>query len=174
MNLSMRLKPRLFERINFAVLLVLLTLSVGCKPDLIPNTDLRDNKVNRTIVDFMVTYRKALESQSVSDLMGLVAEDYFEDNGTAEQDDDYGYKDLQQRLTQSFEPVDEVFLNFFIQHVEFDETRTKIRVIYRFLERAKVKLPSGEEWFTESDVNEMWLRTDDDDELTNLQIISGL
>ena len=77
-------------------LLALLLMAVGCKPNLLPSTNLKDNGENRALVDFMLKYKGAIENRDADALMTLVSKDYFEDNGNMLQEDDYGYDGLRE------------------------------------------------------------------------------
>jgi hypothetical protein len=144
----------------------------GCKPDLIPGTQVEDTEENRKVLEFLAKYRKAIVERSTDGVVGLVAKDYFEDNGTVEQEDDYGVDGLRQKLTTNFEKTKEIQLEIIVQQIERPEgDEGPIKIAYRYNQRALVAFPAGEKWLTISDVNRIVLRPDD---TAGYLIISGL
>ena len=123
------------------VLVVLLTVFAGCKPSLLPSTNLKDNGENRALVTFMLEYKGAIEKRDADAVMKLVAKDYFEDNGNLEQEDDYGYEGLRDKLISRFEHLKAVRLDLFIQNS--NEDKGKVYVDYRYQQRSLITLPAG-------------------------------
>ncbi len=157
----------------FALSLCSLLLSIGCSTKRIPNTDLKDTSDNRQIVDFMVKYRQAVENRAAGDVLRLTSADYFEDNGTADQSDDYGIEHLTESLDENFSKLKDLKLSFFIQHVNYQKEKDEIHVIYRFVQRALMSVPAGDEWITTKDVNEIVLRPTDSD-WSDFRVLRGL
>ncbi len=157
-----------------SLLLVSLLLSVGCKPELLPNTNVEDNKENRAVVDFVDDYRKAMENRDADELLKLVAEEYFEDRGTVDQEDDYGIEKLRADLVKRFEHTKALQLTLFVQHVERGDADDRIRVYYRYLQRALLDLPAGRQWVSHSDVNRLDLKLKGDNYADGFLIVSGL
>jgi hypothetical protein len=71
--------------------LLLAPLSAGCGGRMIPNTDVEDNDENRAVVEFVEQYRHAMEARSPAQILRLVSEDYYDDNGTPSTSDDIDY-----------------------------------------------------------------------------------
>jgi len=156
--------------------IVALLGSVSCKPELIPGTQVEDTEENRKVLEFLGKYRKAVVDRSPDGLVGLCANDYFEDNGTVEQNDDYGIDKLRERLKHDFDKTKEIQLEIIVQMIEHlddgsDKGPAPVRVAYRFNQRALVAFPAGEKWITLTDVNRLVLRPDD---AAGYLIISGL
>src|SRR5688572_12237306 len=146
--------------------------SVSCKPDLIPGTQVEDIEENRKVLEFLGKYRKAVVDRSPDGLVGLCSADYFEDNGTVEQTDDYGIDKLRDRLKNDFDRTKEIQLEIIVQLIERPEGETgPIKVAYRYNQRALVAFPAGEKWISLTDVNRLTLRPDD---AAGYLIISGL
>jgi hypothetical protein len=163
--------------VRLALLLIaaLPLLALGCKPELLPGTTLEDNAENRGIMHFLAHYEEAMESRSVDRLMRLVADDYFEDSGTIDASDDYGYEQLRDQLQKSFEHTKVVHLEIFLQHVGRDNERGLVLVDYRYRQRALLNFESGEKWVNLTDVNRVSLRpVEDKDEELRYRIVSGL
>lgn len=149
--------------------------AVGCKPALLPGTTVEDTADNRAVVDFMERYREAIERRSADDILALVAPDYFEDNATVEQADDYGVEGLRAHLVDDFQKTKQIQLELLVQNIEFDEG--KVNVDYRYRQRALLTLPAGDKWVTHTDVNRIVLREDESargDTLARFRIVSGL
>lgn len=163
----------LFAISRLSVLTALMVV-VGCKPDLIPGTKLEDNSENRAIADFMESYRKAMEARSAEDVLALVAEDFFEDNGTSVQSDDYGIEKLRADLARNFEHTSVIQLRLELQHVEPAEDEGQTKVYYRYLQRALLNLPAGSRWVSQSDVNRIVLRPKGDSHQDGFLIVAGL
>jgi hypothetical protein len=86
------------KRLVPLALLVLL----GCSQHLIPNTDIEDTQLHRTIVDFCEKYRHAVEHRNVNELLTLAHPDYYEDGGNADATDDLDYAGLKSYLEKKF------------------------------------------------------------------------
>ena len=158
------------------VALASLTLG-GCKAELLPGSAVEDNSDNRAVVDFVEEYRKAIEARSSDRVLTLVADDYWEDGGTPDQEDDYGVEKLQASLEKSFDHANAIYLELFVQSVVFDEEKGVWNVDYRYRERALLSFDAGEKWVTHTDVNRIVLRARADDrEHTDdgFLIVSGL
>lgn len=83
-------------------------LLAGCATGRIPNTDLADTADNRSVVNFCERYRRAVEAKDARTLLTLASPDYYEDAGTPQGEDDYGFDGLQRLLTAWVDDVREV------------------------------------------------------------------
>lgn len=164
-------RPRLSARLVGAAAL-LSVLVAGCKPELIPGTSLEDTPENRAVVDFLEQYRTAVEARAADKVLALVASDYWEDNGTVEQADDYGVEKLQRELDDLFGHTRTIHLEVQVQHVE--RQGEVVRVDYRYLQRALLALEAGEKWVSHSDVNRIVLRPRGEAPEDGFEIVSGL
>jgi len=144
----------------------------ACKPSLLPGTKVEDTPTNRAVVDFMEKYRMAVETRSADHVLELVADDYFEDNGTPNEADDYGVERLKENLASRFENTKAIQLTVEVQHVEPAEGN-RVNVYYRYLQRALISLPASEQWVSSSDTNRMVLRKVSDDS-DDYKIVAGL
>lgn len=152
-------------------LLPLLAFS-ACKPGLLPETSVPNTKQNRAVVAYLDLYRQAVENRSAQGVMELVAQDYFEDGATPQIDDDYGYTQLEEKLTKTFEKIENIHLKFHIQNIE--QRDQFIDVVYYFVERALIKYPSGSQWMSANDVNRVVLRMKGKSLDDGFEIVSGL
>jgi hypothetical protein len=139
----------------------LAVLAAGCKPSLIPGTNVEDTDENRRVIEFLGKYREAIVQKSPDRVVGLCAPDYFEDNGTPDQDDDYGLAELRQKLEANFARTKEIQLEIIVQKIERAEERdAPVKVAFRYNQRALIDFPAGQKWITITDVNRLVLRPD--------------
>ncbi len=163
------------QRLLFFVTAILTVMTViGCKPDLLPGTNIEDTSENRAVIEFVEEYRKAVESRSSEAVLKLVADDYFEDRGTATDTDDYGIEKLRSDLETHFQVADVVQLRVEVQHVKYDPENDLVHVYYRYLQRAHLDLPAGSKWVTDSDINRLVLRQTGMSPTDGMLIVSGL
>lgn len=148
--------------VTFCAVLTALAGVASCKPDLIPGTTVEDTSENRDVIDFLGKYRDAVVGRSPDAVVGLTTSDYFEDNGTVEQADDYGRDQLKAKLKENFDRAKQIQLEIIVQQIERpDGDQGPVRVAFRYNQRALVDFPAGEKWITVTDVNRLVLRPDD-------------
>lgn len=151
---------------------LLLGALAGCAPSLIPGTNIEDTDENRTVLEFLGKYRKAVTERSASSVVALTTQDYFEDNGTVDQKDDYGRTGLEEKLQANFARTKEMELEIVVQKIERPEGKDgPVHVAFRYNQRALVELPAGQQWISVTDVNRLVLRPDTS---TGFLIASGL
>lgn len=161
------------RRIGMWVVGAFLSLqAVGCKPALLPGTRIEDTPENREIVGFLEEYRAAVESRSAQSVLQLVAGDYWEDNGTIDQSDDYGVEKLERELSELFSHTKALVLQVEVQHVA--TTEKGILVDYRYVQRSLLDLEAGEKWVSHADVNRLVLRPQAEGTTPAFVIVSGL
>jgi hypothetical protein len=125
---------------------VFLLLGVtACTHSTIPNTDVEDTPNSREVVDFVETYRQAVVSRNVSKLLGLVADDYYDDMGTPQGDDDVDREVLKERLEQTFGP-ELLAVHYDIRYRDVVFLPTKVLVDYTYIGRFRVSTPDGSRW----------------------------
>jgi hypothetical protein len=152
-------------------LLALAGTGGGCKPDLIPGTQVEDSEENRKVLEFLTRYQAAMQARNVDDIVKLCAADYYERNGNDNPKDDYSLDGLRDKLTEHFARTKEVVLEVYVQ--EIARADGLVKVAYRYNTRALVSFPSGDKWLTATDVNKITLRSIDGDEL-GFRILGGL
>lgn len=93
-----------------AALVALFTIGAGCAKNdgRIPGTKIPDDPVNRDLLAMLESYRHAVESQDSEALVLMASPDYFEDRGTVEAGDDYGFAKLREVLAGRFQLASEV------------------------------------------------------------------
>jgi hypothetical protein len=86
----------------FFVTAALALAACGGSSSYVRGTKVEDSAENREIIQVCEDYRKAVERLDVDHLMVLASEKYYEDGGTPDTADDYGYQGLQQVLQTRF------------------------------------------------------------------------
>lgn len=118
--------------------------SAGCAARMIPNTDVPDSDENREVVEFVEQYRHAMEARAPGQILRLVSEAYYDDNGTPTTEDDIDYGSLRDRLARLSEDVLEVRYEMRYRRVIFRADR--VLVDFTYTGRFKVETPEGERW----------------------------
>jgi hypothetical protein len=86
--------------------LALVATGLGCgHAGFIPGTNIPATQTNQEIVQTIEDYRTRLIQKDVDGLLLLASKHYFEDGGTPQPDDDYGYEGLANILTTRLQRV---------------------------------------------------------------------
>ncbi len=144
------------------------TLS-GCAHSTLAGTNIPDTDDTRAIYAIVLDIDQAMEKRDADGILKHVSERYFEDNGTARQEDDYGYAELKGRiLPESLATTQEVQLDLLVQDIVVEGERAHVDL--RYNSRARLNLPAGEMWDSHKDFNRIELLL----EKGNWRIVSGL
>ncbi len=148
----------------------LLLLGVfACAHATLPGTQVRATEDNKEIYDLLVRMNEALINRDVDTLLSMVSPHYFEDNGTAQTDDDYGYHELSTRmLPESMQRVEEMQLQMELHDIVVEGGHAYADV--RYQSRARLDLPSGPKWDSHKEFNRLEFERQDNRWL----IVSGL
>jgi len=150
-------------------LCLLLLGSMACAHTYIAGTDVPDTDDNRAIMEVLLSYKKALEARDVNGILGLISKKYFEDNGTPDQSDDYGYEQLSTKiLPEALAATKEMYADFQVHVVEVDGDKAHADI--RYDSRARLDLPSGALWDSHREFN----RVEFEREGGKWVIVSGL
>jgi hypothetical protein len=133
-------------RLSGGPLLVALALWVSsCAHALIPGTQARDTAANREIYTQLIKLKDCLEQRDAATLMTLVSKEYFEDNGTPDPRDDYGYIELSERLAaDTLSTAHEVTIGLQVYDITVHGPRAWADL--RYTSRARLELPNGRLW----------------------------
>ena len=101
------------ERLSAHVLgfaIVAMAMAFGCRAhtSYIPGTKVVDTQFNRDIIEAVEKYRLAVEKRDAAALFGMASRQYFEDGGTTDGKDDYGYSKLREVLIGRFQQGTEI------------------------------------------------------------------
>lgn len=141
----------------------------GCAPAVIEGTQVPDTPDNRTIVGILGEMRHAFQTRNTEALLRLVSPKYFEDMGTTDPSDDYGYEELSTSiLPNSMELTKEFHVDFEVHDVvvQGDQAWADLR----YSSRARIDLPSGTLWDTHKEFNRVVFARESD----GWRIIGGL
>ncbi|MBN1962471.1 MAG: hypothetical protein JW841_16170 [Deltaproteobacteria bacterium] len=158
-------KPMLLR--NFFILFALATFT-ACAHTNIAGTQIPDTPQNREIAAVVKKALNALTQRDADTVLSLVSPQYFEDNGTPQPDDDYGYEQLKQLLPQTLKAAKEVFIDADLQSIEIINGRAQADLRYR--SRANLELPAGPLWDSHREFNRIELIFENN----TWKIISGL
>ena len=140
------------HRIYLPRAVLLATLAVaGCGHRYIKGTRVMDTKDNRAIIDVIEDVRGGLEERDSDRVLKHVSVQYFEDMGTPEQADDYGYDQLKVLLPQSLDATKEMHVVLDIHAVTVEEDHAFADI--RYASRARIELPSGGSWDSHREFN---------------------
>ena len=101
-------------------LVVLLLVASGCGHGrLLPGTTIPDTDVNRQVIDTIEEYRARLIEKNVDGLLLLASDKYFEDGGTPQANDDYGYAGLATVLSGRLQRVASIRYDINYRSIKF-------------------------------------------------------
>ena len=125
-------------------------MMVGCAHSTIPGTDIQDTEDNRSVLKVLDQLQKALQARDSDTVLSLVSPTYFEDMGTIDNRDDFGFEEFRDSiLNQNIEKIAELYLKIDVHDVQVEGDQAFIDIRYRT--RAKLSLPSGSTWTQDSD-----------------------
>lgn len=142
----------------------------GCTRD-IPNTTVPDTADNREVIEFMETYRHAMEDRDVALLLGMASPRYLDLSGTPNGDDDVDFETLSADLPTLFARVEDVRFEIKYRHVIFREE--DVLVEYRYTASWLIADHRGEnQWRHKVEDKRMVLEWDDEN--GRYLILSGM
>lgn len=160
--------------ILFATCLVSLVLQSGCKPRLLPSTNVAATKENKKVVKFLEQYKAAIEKRSVDAVMELVAKDFSDNMGTDDPALHLDYLKLKDQLEKALPRIQDVRLGMFVQHIAKLE-KDKYEVVFYFNKQLLLEVPSGEKWESIKEVSRMVIRRRyDKDSPYDYEILQGI
>ena len=86
----------------------------------IPGTNIPATDANREIIDTIEEYRQKLVEKSVDGLLLLASDKYFEDGGTPQANDDYGYSGLASILSSRLQRVESLRYEIQYKSIKID------------------------------------------------------
>jgi|HubBroStandDraft_6_1064221.scaffolds.fasta_scaffold586839_1 hypothetical protein len=158
----------------FITCLMALTLSLGCKPKLLPSSNVKATRENKEIIEFLEQYKAAVEKRSVEALMELVAKDYSDNMGTEDPAQHTNYLTLKERLEKTLPRIEDSRLGLFVQHIKKLENGL-YEVVFYFNNQVLMNVPAGEKWLSVKEVSRMVLRKRTDKKSPyKFEILSGV
>ena len=129
----------------------------GCKPKLLPSTNVPATRENKQIIHFVEQYKAALEKRSVESILELVAKDFNDNMGTQDPSLFIDYLGLKEKLEKTLPRIKELRLGLFVQHIGKLE-KDVYEVVFHFNKHILLEVPSGEKWVSVNEVNRMVIR----------------
>lgn len=146
-----------------------ISLAAGCAHSTIKGTTVRDTEENREVFQVIEELRSALEARDAGRVLALVSPTYFEDLGTVDAADDYGYQELRDEvLPGAFAATREMHVAVEVHDIVVEDGRAYADV--RYASRAHIELPSGAFWDSHKEFNRIELQREDG----QWRVISGL
>lgn len=146
----------------------------GCKPRLLPNTNVKGTRENKEIVHFLEQYKSAVEKRSVDAIMEFIAKDFKDNMGTEDPKHYLDYLGLKERLEKTLPRIQDLRQGLFIQHIAKIDKDT-FEVVFYFNEHMLTEVPSGEKWLSVKDVSRMLIRKrHDKDAPYQFEILQGI
>lgn len=158
----------------FATLFMALLTIQGCKPRLLPNTNVKVTKENEEIVHFLEQYKAAVERRSVDAIMEFVAKDFKDNMGTEDPKQYLDYLGLKERLEKTLPRIHDLRLGMFVQHIAKIDKDT-YEVVFFYNKHVLAEVPSGDKWISLKEVCRMIIRRrHDKDAPYKFEIVQGI
>jgi hypothetical protein len=127
------------------VLAVLALALGGCvKEKYIPYTRVIDTPQNREVLKVVEAYRLAMERKDAAALLTMASPEYFEDSGTPQADDDYGYEGLKQVLSRRLAQVEQI--RYSLQYMKID-VKDKVALVDVYIDGSfQIHTAQGTKW----------------------------
>jgi hypothetical protein len=150
-------------------LCLLLLASFACAHAKIGGTEVPDTVDNRAIMEVLLAYKTALERRDADAILALISKKYFEDNGTPDQADDYGYEQLATKiLPEALAATKEMYADFQVHGIDVEGDKANADI--RYDSRARLEMPAGPLWDSHREFNRVELERQDG----KWMIVSGL
>ena len=147
----------MLRSLHFSVLLSALLFGSSCAHTLVDGTEIDDTAENREILSVLQSVRSAMQDRNQDALLSLVSESYFEDMGTADPADDYGYEYLRDTvIPQTMQVAGKVVVDFAVHEIQVEDQLAHADI--RYNSRARLDLPSGAMWDSHKEFNRLELK----------------
>jgi hypothetical protein len=121
---------------------------------LVEGTQIDDTSENREILSVLKSVRTAMQERNQDALLALISESYFEDMGTADPEDDYGYEYLRDTvIPQTMKIAGKVVVNFSVHEIQVEDQLALADI--RYNSRARLDLPTGAIWDSHKEFNRL-------------------
>lgn len=147
----MRLNRAIWQPSVMALGLTLLAMGgTSCAHATIAGTQVQDTAANRQVYATLMQAREALERRDAEALLALISPRYFEDNGTPDPHDDYGYLELREKLVgQALKTAQDVSVSMQVYDIAVDGDHAWADL--RYTSRVRLELPGGRLWDSHRD-----------------------
>jgi hypothetical protein len=164
-----RIVSSLASRVAACGLFLCGATALGCSHQYIPNTEVDDTQLNRSVIDYCEGYRHAVEQRNTAKLLKMAAPSYYEDGGNVDASDDLDYAGLQAYLEGPFSQT--LAIRYEIHYRNVSEGRKNtVLVDYTYSASYKVPTPHGDLWRHRVADNRLELMREGD----GFRILSGM
>jgi hypothetical protein len=118
-------------------LLALLVLAAGCKPSLLPGTEIPETRDTRAVYDVLAAYRAALVARDPKAVLALVAPNYFDNGGTPEPADDLDRAGLEASLEKDLPRTEGQRIEFTVRNIQIKGDDAFAEIFYDSYYRVK-------------------------------------
>lgn len=148
-----------FKRTSFITVFIFAAFFMqGCKPKLLPSSNVPATSENKKVVAFLEKYKSAIERRSVDSILELVAKDFRDNMGQPDNPAIHlDYLGLKEKLERLMPRVQDIRLGMFVQRVAKIEKDIYEAVFY-FNKQILTEVPAGEKWTSVKEVSRMILR----------------
>ncbi|OGQ77540.1 MAG: hypothetical protein A2289_08150 [Deltaproteobacteria bacterium RIFOXYA12_FULL_58_15] len=154
---------------SLAIAMTVVALGTGCAHKMIQGTQVPATDDNLAVMAVLVELQEAMRAKSTDRILSLVSTAYFEDNGTPDPRDDYGFEQLKTEiLPKSLDVAEEIFVSFQVHDITVDDETAQADI--RYNSRARLNLPTGTLWDTHREFNRVIFALEDG----AWHIVSGL
>lgn len=146
----------------------------GCKPKLLPNTNVKVTTENKEIIHFLEQYKAAVEKRSVDAVMEFIAKDFKDNMGTDDPRHYLDYLSLKEKLEKTFPRIQDLRMGMFVQHIAKIDKDT-YEVVFYYNKHILTEVPSGDKWIPVKEVSRMVIRRrHDKDAPYKFEILQGV
>jgi hypothetical protein len=156
---------------TIVMILGLTFLFISCSSQkMIVGTTIEDTETNRVLYDIMQNYNKNIEEKNIDNLMKLVSTRYYDNSGTVDTSDDFGYSQLKDVLKKRFLQIKDIFQTIKIKSIVENKTDNKYYVTYEYTAKFLMSIDENKEWHEKSDINQIVFQKEGQE----FKIIKGL
>ena len=138
----------------------LICVSAASCAKTIAGTDIRDTEENRAILEVLGELRASMQERNAEKILARISTEYFENMGTIDQSDDFGYqKFATEILPKTLEATEEFYVDFEIHDVVVNGKKAHADI--RFASRAKINMPAGASWDSQREFNRIELQKEE-------------
>ena len=147
----------MLRSLHLSLILSALLFNSSCAHTLVDGTQIDDTSENREILSVLHSVRTAMQERNQDALLALISESYFEDMGTADSEDDYGYEYLRDTvIPQTMQIAGKVVVNFSVHEIQVEDQLASADI--RYNSRARLDLPTGAVWDSHKEFNRLELK----------------
>lgn len=101
----------------------------GGSGNFIPGTKVTRTRKNESIIQRCEEYRAAVERKDAKKLVLMASPEYWEDGGTTDGSDDYGFRELREVLTSQFQRANKIRYSIRYMKIRSEGRRAYVDVI---------------------------------------------